>query len=216
MNWAINLALGSQSTNSSTINFCSNTLHSRDRTKIMINLSMLTTARKVHQIVYLWHESTACFPYITPLCARGHQIKLSLSIFIIFISEFWNTNRLTTFSTKTIENEKFSMLFGGNSTTAAVSSLMAQYQFHGMFTRYICQIWMREAQIQLSSESIATEHISNVSSYLLFVYTEKFLTLVCVFVVLFGERKKFEIKTGYTHDLLVYDIEVLVDDKMMC
>ena len=78
-----NYLFNSQSTNLSSIQMSSTTLQNGDPIKIIINLSIPTTAPKIHQILYLSHESASCCPCIPALRARLHRIKLSLSIFII-------------------------------------------------------------------------------------------------------------------------------------
>ena len=126
---ATNYPLSGQSTSLPTIQMSSNTLNKGDHTKIVINLYIPTTAPKIHQILYLWHGSIGFYTYIPALCARLHRIKLSSSIFIIMLSEFWRKNGLTTeIRTKTSRIRKFSIRFEGNTTTVGESSLTQQHK----------------------------------------------------------------------------------------
>ena len=64
----------------------------RDHNKIMMYLSIPTTVREINQILYLSHESIHFYAYLSDLGARMYCIKLSMSIPMVFASEFWNEN----------------------------------------------------------------------------------------------------------------------------
>ena len=138
---AINYALTIKWTKLIRIQMSSTPLSNWDHVKIIVYLSMVTTVREMDQILYLSHESIGFYAYILGLQARLHGIKLSSSIWMIFVADFSNQNGLTTrFSTNTIGICKILMLFSKSSTTVQIMSCMGQYWFQGLFIWYICQI----------------------------------------------------------------------------
>ena len=138
--WAPNFnpTTTNQLTLSSRIAMSSNTFQSRDHHQLYVNLYKATPVREINQMVYLSHQSTAFYLYISNPNGRLYSYNLSIWISIIFTADFLVQDHITTtIRTNGAKFISFWILLVAMPTQVGESSYMVLYLVQSMFISYI-------------------------------------------------------------------------------
>ena len=141
----------------------SNMLQCRDLPHSHVNLWLVVSDREINQLLYLWYQSTGFYLYNSEKHGRLHWNSISLSISVIFASEFLDQNHVTaTIPTKSTKNMDSRILLGKHAVSVSVCIYMAQYSTQGMFICYIFQKKMGVVQLFTFGESITDKVVLDI------------------------------------------------------